>query len=51
MNFSIVITTYQRNDGSTPSYLRKALNSIFAQDYQNFKILVVDNNSSNINEK
>ena len=50
MNFSIVITTYQRNDGSTPSYLRKALNSIFAQDYQNFKVFVIGDRYENNNE-
>lgn len=50
MNFSIVITTYQRSDGSTPYYLRKALDSIFAQDYQNFKVFVIGDRYENNDE-
>jgi glycosyltransferase involved in cell wall biosynthesis len=49
IEFSIVITTYQRKDGSTPFFLKRALDSIFKQDYQKFKIYVIgdkyDNNS------
>lgn len=41
INFSIVITTYQRNDGGTPMFLKRALDSVFKQDYQNFKIYVI----------
>lgn len=41
MKFSIVINTYQRSDGSTPFYLKRALDSIFNQSYQNFKIFVI----------
>ena len=35
MKLGIVIPTYQRNDGSTPRLLTKALDSIFSQTYQN----------------
>ena len=49
IKFSIVITTYQRNDGTTPKVLKRALDSVFNQDYDNFKIYVIgdkyDNNS------
>jgi glycosyltransferase involved in cell wall biosynthesis len=41
MEFSIVITTYQRRDGSTPFYLKRAIDSVFNQDYNGFKILVI----------
>jgi glycosyltransferase involved in cell wall biosynthesis len=41
IKFSIVITTYQRKDGSTPNVLKRALDSVFNQDYQNFKIYVI----------
>lgn len=41
MKFSIVITTYQKKDGSTPHLLKRALDSVFKQDYQNFTIFVI----------
>ena len=50
INFSIVITTFQRNDGRTPEYLRRALESIFKQDYQNFKIYVIGDKYENDSE-
>jgi glycosyltransferase involved in cell wall biosynthesis len=41
IKFSIVITTYQRKDGTTPIVLKRALNSVFNQDYDNFKIYII----------
>jgi glycosyltransferase involved in cell wall biosynthesis len=41
MNFSIVITTYQRKDGKTPFYLKRALDSVMSQEYGNFKIYLI----------
>lgn len=41
MKFSIVISTYQRKDGSTPNYLTRALDSVFNQTHQDFKIYVI----------
>lgn len=41
ISFAIVMATYQRKDGTTPFYLRRALDSIFNQDYQNFKIILI----------
>jgi glycosyltransferase involved in cell wall biosynthesis len=41
IKLSIVISTYQRKDGKTPFYLRRALDSIFSQTYQNFKIFLI----------
>jgi len=37
----IVIATYQRKDGSTPKYLTRALDSVFNQTYQDFKIFLI----------
>jgi glycosyltransferase involved in cell wall biosynthesis len=37
----IVISTYQRNDGSTPKYLTRTLDSVFNQTYKNFKIYLI----------
>lgn len=41
MKFAITIPTYQRRDGTTPHYLKRAINSIFAQIYQDFKLYVI----------
>ncbi len=41
MKLGIVIATYQRKDGTTPFFLQKALDSVFSQTYQNFKIFLI----------
>lgn len=41
MKLGIVIATYQRKDGSTPKYLTRALDSVFNQTYQDFKIFLI----------
>ena len=46
-NFAVVITTYQRKDGTTPHVLKRALNSVFNQDYENFKIFVIGDKYEN----
>jgi len=46
-NFAVVITTYQRKDGTTPHVLKRALNSVFNQDYKNFKIFVIGDKYEN----
>jgi glycosyltransferase involved in cell wall biosynthesis len=48
--FSIIITTYQRKDGSTPKFLKRALDSVFAQEFQDFKIFVIGDKYENNNE-
>jgi glycosyltransferase involved in cell wall biosynthesis len=50
IDFSIVITTYQRKDGNTPKYLKRALQSIFDQDYHLFKIYVIGDKYENNEE-
>ena len=50
MEFSIVIATYKRKDGSTPTYLKRALDSVFSQTYQNFKIYLIGDKYENESE-
>jgi glycosyltransferase involved in cell wall biosynthesis len=50
MKLSIVIATYQRKDGSTPRLLTRALDSIFSQTYQNFKIYLIGDRYENNDE-
>jgi glycosyltransferase involved in cell wall biosynthesis len=50
MHFSIVITTYQKKDGSTPKLLRKALDSVFNQDYKDFMIFIIGDKYENNDE-
>ena len=38
MKLAILMGTYQRPDGSTPFYLKRALDSVFAQTHRDFKI-------------
>jgi glycosyltransferase involved in cell wall biosynthesis len=44
MKLAIVITTYQRKNGSTPFYLRRALDSVFNQDYKDFMVFIIGDN-------
>lgn len=46
-NFSVVIPTYQRKDGNSPMLLKRALDSVFNQDYTNFKIYVIGDKYEN----
>jgi glycosyltransferase involved in cell wall biosynthesis len=41
MKLSIIIPTYQREDNSTPFYLKRALDCIFNQTHQDFKVYVI----------
>jgi glycosyltransferase involved in cell wall biosynthesis len=41
MKLSVVIPTYYRNDGSTSYYLKRALDSVFSQTHQDFKIYLI----------
>ena len=43
--FSVVIPTYNCAD-----YLKRALNSVSSQTYQNFEVIVVDNSSTDHTE-
>lgn len=46
----IVIPTYQRNDGKTPFYLERALNSIKDQTNQNYHVYLIGDKYENDNE-
>jgi glycosyltransferase involved in cell wall biosynthesis len=41
LNIAIVITTYQRPDGRTPFYLRRALTAITAQIHKDYQVYVI----------
>lgn len=50
MKLSIVIPTYYRKDGSTSKYLVRALDSIFNQTHQDFKIYLIGDRYENVSE-
>ncbi len=50
MKLGIVIATYFKNDGSTLKYLTRALDSVFDQTNQNFKIFLIGDKYENENE-
>lgn len=50
MEFGIVIPTYQRKDGKSPELLKRALDSIFSQIHQDFKIFVIGDKYENNDE-
>jgi glycosyltransferase involved in cell wall biosynthesis len=53
MKLSIVMSTYYRKDGTTSNYLIRALDSIFNQTHQDFKIYLIGDryeNEKEINE-
>jgi hypothetical protein len=41
IQFAVVISTYQRPDGNTPHLLKRTLESVLNQTYQNFKIFLI----------
>lgn len=41
INFGIVMATYKRNDGSTPSKISESLASINKQTYKNYKVFLI----------
>jgi predicted O-methyltransferase YrrM len=43
----VVIATYQRPDGKTPAYLRRALASIHFQTFKNFQVYVIGDHYDN----
>ena len=50
LNLAIVIATFQRKDGKSPDYLKRALDSVFSQTYQNFKIFLIGDKYENESE-
>ena len=41
MKIGIIITTYQKLDGSSPSLLKKAIDSIKNQTHQDYTLIVI----------
>jgi glycosyltransferase involved in cell wall biosynthesis len=41
MKIGIVITTYQKSDGSTPTLLQRAIDSIKKQTHQDYTLIVI----------
>jgi glycosyltransferase involved in cell wall biosynthesis len=50
INLGVVISTYMRKDGTTPFFLKRALDSVINQTYDNFKIFLVGDRYENENE-
>ena len=50
MKLSIVTPTYYRSDGSTLAHLKKALDSLFNQTHQDFKIYLIGDRYEHPNE-
>jgi virginiamycin A acetyltransferase len=50
MKLGIVIATYQRLDGSTPSLLKRAIESIKKQTYQNYTLIIIGDKYEDNNE-
>ena len=50
MKIGIVIPTYQKNNGNTPSLLTRALTSIKKQTYTDYKVFLIGDNYNNNDE-
>ena len=50
MKLGIVITTYQRFDGSTPSLLKRAIESVKNQTHQDYTLIVIGDKYEDNNE-
>ena len=50
MHLAVVIATYRRKDGKTPFYLKRVLNSVFAQEHLDFKVFLIGDHYDNVNE-
>lgn len=50
MKLGIIITTYQKLDGSTPDVLMRAINSIKNQTYQDYTLIVIGDKYDDNNE-
>lgn len=50
MKFSVVISTYQREDKRSPELLKRALDSVFNQTHKNFKVFLIGDKYEDKNE-
>lgn len=50
MKFGIVISTFRREDGKTPFYLNRTLESLLNQTYKNFKLFLIGDRYDDFDE-
>lgn len=50
MKFAVTIATYRRRDGKTPFLLKRALDSVFNQTHQDFRVFIVGDDYDDIDE-
>ena len=50
MKLGIVITTYQKSDGSTPTLLKRAIESVKNQTYQDYTLIIIGDKYEDNNE-
>jgi glycosyltransferase involved in cell wall biosynthesis len=50
LKIGVVIATYMRDDGKTPQLLKRALDSVFRQTFQNFKVFLIGDYYENSEE-
>lgn len=50
IKLAVVMSTYQRKDGKTPFFLKRALDCIFEQTYDNFKVFLIGDKYEDNNE-
>ena len=50
MKLSVIIATYQREDNTTPFFLKRALDSVFNQIHKDFKIYIIGDKYENDEE-
>ena len=50
MKFAVITATYQRGDGTTPEILKRAIDSLKEQTYQDFKLFLIGDGYENQEE-
>lgn len=50
IKFGVIITTYQRPDGKTPQYIKRAIESVLSQKHTNWKIYLIGDKYNNNDE-
>jgi len=50
MKFAVTIATYKRRDGQTPYFLKRALDSVFNQTHQDFRVFIVGDGYEDVEE-
>lgn len=50
MKIAVTMSTFRRKDGRTPFYLKRALDSVFTQTHQDFKVFLIGDEYEDLNE-